>query len=137
MSSSGLDSAHHAVRVCHENSELAESCLLHLWRRVGCVLCGRCMKGADTDAPPHAQVAGGGAMQLRSSDPRFLNLVDAWWRQLLPRIAPLTYARGGPVILVQARPPGSPGLLTGSCLGLKRIGAGKRSRQLHAGSAYS
>jgi len=38
-------------------------------------------------------------MQLRSSDPRFLSLVDAWWR-----IAPLTYGRGGPVILVQVRP---------------------------------
>ena len=40
-------------------------------------------------------------MQLRSSDPRFLSLVDAWWQQLLPRLAPLTYARGGPIILVQ------------------------------------
>ncbi len=43
-------------------------------------------------------------MRLRSSDLRFLNLVDAWWRQLLPRIAPLTHERGGPVVLVQARP---------------------------------
>lgn len=40
-------------------------------------------------------------MQLRSSDPRFLSLVDAWWQQLLPRLAPLTYARGGPIIMVQ------------------------------------
>lgn len=46
-------------------------------------------------------MAGGGEMQLRSSDPRFLSLVDAWWQQLLPRLAPLTYARGGPIILVQ------------------------------------
>ena len=47
------------------------------------------------------QVAGGGQMRLRSSDPHFLSLVDAWWRQLLPRLAPLTYSRGGPIILVQ------------------------------------
>ena len=51
--------------------------------------------------PLDRQVAGGGEMQLRSSDPRFLSLVDAWWQQLLPRLAPLTYARGGPIILVQ------------------------------------
>ncbi len=76
-----------------------------------------CTSGAsrlDAGRAPHArcqqrpaapaQVAGGGGMQLRSSDPRFLSLVDAWWRQLLPRIAPLTHERGGPVILVQARP---------------------------------
>ena len=50
-----------------------------------------------------AQVAGGGQMQLRSSDPLFLSLVDAWWRQLLPRLAPLTYSRGGPIVLVQVR----------------------------------
>lgn len=56
--------------------------------------------------PP--QVAGGSKMRLRSSDPRFLRLVDAWWRQLLPRIAPLTYARGGPVILVQVLLPSRP-----------------------------
>ena len=46
-------------------------------------------------------MAGGGQMRLRSSDPLFLSLVDAWWRQLLPRLAPLTYSRGGPIILVQ------------------------------------
>ncbi|KAK9824996.1 hypothetical protein WJX81_007218 [Elliptochloris bilobata] len=47
------------------------------------------------------EVAGGGEMRLRSSDPRFLSLVDTWWRQLLPRLAPFTHSRGGPIILVQ------------------------------------
>ena len=56
-----------------------------------------------TDLLP-TQVAGGGQMRLRSSDPRFLSLVDAWWRQLLPQLAPLTYSRGGPIILVQVHP---------------------------------
>ena len=43
-------------------------------------------------------------MRLRSSDPHFLALVDAWWRQMLPRLAPLAYSRGGPIILVQVHP---------------------------------
>ena len=49
-------------------------------------------------------MAGGGRMRMRSSDPMFLTLVDAWWRQLLPRLAPLTYGRGGPIVLVQVHP---------------------------------
>lgn len=43
-------------------------------------------------------------MQLRSSDPAFLAHVDRWWGELLPRVAPLLYTRGGPVVMVQVRP---------------------------------
>ncbi|XP_052176984.1 beta-galactosidase 17 isoform X2 [Diospyros lotus] len=41
------------------------------------------------------------ALTLRSSDPVFLDLVDRWWRVLLPMIAPLLYHNGGPIIMVQ------------------------------------
>ena len=40
-------------------------------------------------------------MKLRSSDPRFLSLVDRWFSVLLPKLRPLLYRSGGPIILVQ------------------------------------
>ncbi|KAK3880575.1 hypothetical protein Pcinc_014933 [Petrolisthes cinctipes] len=40
-------------------------------------------------------------IRLRTSDPAFLNHVDAWMGVLLPRIRPLLYENGGPVIMVQ------------------------------------
>lgn len=40
-------------------------------------------------------------LTLRSSDPEFLQLVGRWWRVLLPKIAPLLYENGGPIIMVQ------------------------------------
>lgn len=40
-------------------------------------------------------------LRLRSADPAYLNLVDSWWDVLLPKIAPLLYENGGPVIMVQ------------------------------------
>ena len=43
-------------------------------------------------------------MQLRSLDRDYLARVDAWWGQLLPLVAPFTASRGGPVLLIQARP---------------------------------
>ncbi|GAQ91566.1 Beta-galactosidase [Klebsormidium nitens] len=42
-----------------------------------------------------------GPMQLRSSDPRYLAAVDHWWGELLPRVKPLLWHNGGPVIMVQ------------------------------------
>ena len=45
-------------------------------------------------------------MQLRSQDRDYLARVDAWWGQLLPRVAPFLVSRGGPILLVQARPAG-------------------------------
>lgn len=47
------------------------------------------------------QVAGGGKLQLRSTDARFLRLAEGWWNVLLPRIAPFLYKNGGPIIMVQ------------------------------------
>ncbi|WIA37889.1 hypothetical protein OEZ86_014736 [Tetradesmus obliquus] len=41
------------------------------------------------------------AMPVRSADPAFLAAVEAWWGALLPQLAPLTYERGGPIIMVQ------------------------------------
>ena len=38
---------------------------------------------------------------LRSRDPRFLERVDAWWEELLPRITPYLSTRGGPITAVQ------------------------------------
>ncbi|XP_062156120.1 beta-galactosidase 17 [Alnus glutinosa] len=41
------------------------------------------------------------ALRPRSSDPNFLRLVERWWETLLPKVAPLLYANGGPIIMVQ------------------------------------
>ncbi|XAR67615.1 Beta-galactosidase [Bertholletia excelsa] len=41
------------------------------------------------------------AVTLRSSDPVYLHLVEAWWGILLPMLSPLLYSNGGPVIMVQ------------------------------------
>ena len=40
-------------------------------------------------------------MQLRSTDERFLALVDQWWRVLLPKIAPFLYRSAGPILMIQ------------------------------------
>ncbi|XP_054780948.1 beta-galactosidase 17 isoform X2 [Prosopis cineraria] len=39
--------------------------------------------------------------KLRSSDPTFLKQVDRWWGNLLPKLVPLLYDNGGPIIMVQ------------------------------------
>ncbi|KAL5698664.1 beta-galactosidase [Ranunculus cassubicifolius] len=41
------------------------------------------------------------ALRLRSSDPAFLQLVERWWKVLLPKVASLLYSNGGPIIMVQ------------------------------------
>ena len=40
-------------------------------------------------------------MVLRSSDKNYLAAVERWWNVLLPRIEPLLFQNGGPIILVQ------------------------------------
>ena len=40
-------------------------------------------------------------MKLRTNDANYLNHVDRWWGTLLPRLTPLLYSNGGPVIMVQ------------------------------------
>ncbi|KAH1219314.1 hypothetical protein AAZX31_13G331100 [Glycine max] len=37
----------------------------------------------------------------RSSDPTYLQLVERWWGNLLPKFVPLLYENGGPIIMVQ------------------------------------
>mmetsp|Transcript_7890 Transcript_7890/g.22551 ORF Transcript_7890/g.22551 Transcript_7890/m.22551 type:complete len:443 (+) Transcript_7890:78-1406(+) len=39
--------------------------------------------------------------QLRTHDEKYLQAVDAWWHELIPRIVPHQVDRGGPIILVQ------------------------------------
>jgi hypothetical protein len=63
--------------------------------------------GATPGATPW-QVAGGGTMRYRSSDPVYLAHVDRWWQRLLARVRPLLYQNGGPVAMVQARGPAAP-----------------------------
>lgn len=41
------------------------------------------------------------AVRLRSSDHTFLDLVERWWGILLPKVAPLLYNNGGPIVMVQ------------------------------------
>lgn len=41
------------------------------------------------------------ALKLRSSDSTYLSLVERWWGVLLPKVAPLLYDNGGPIIMVQ------------------------------------
>lgn len=48
------------------------------------------------------QVHGGGKLHLRSTDSKYLDLVDQWWSVLLPRIVPYLYQIGGPILMVQA-----------------------------------
>ena len=40
-------------------------------------------------------------IKLRTADPLFMEPVTAWYDQLLPKIRPLLYSNGGPVIMVQ------------------------------------
>ena len=49
----------------------------------------------------YLQVVGGGTMKIRTNDADYLQHVDRWWGQLLPRMTPLLYSNGGPIIMVQ------------------------------------
>ena len=86
--------------------------------------------GATPGAEPR-QVAGGGTMRYRSSDPVYLAHVDRWWQRLLARVRPLLYQNGGPVAMVQARRPAAPSRFQTSCCA--RAGAQPaRARAAHA-----
>ena len=49
----------------------------------------------------YLQVLGGGTMKIRTNDADYLYHVDRWWGQLLPRMTPLLYSNGGPIVMVQ------------------------------------
>ncbi|KAJ4884437.1 Beta-galactosidase 17 [Raphanus sativus] len=40
-------------------------------------------------------------LKLRTADHAYLKLVERWWNVLLPKVSPLLYRNGGPVIMVQ------------------------------------
>uniref|UniRef100_A0A1J3KAF8 Beta-galactosidase n=1 Tax=Noccaea caerulescens TaxID=107243 RepID=A0A1J3KAF8_NOCCA len=40
-------------------------------------------------------------LELRTSDSAYLKLVERWWDVLFPKVFPLLYSNGGPVIMVQ------------------------------------
>lgn len=48
-----------------------------------------------------AWLSGTPGMRLRSSHPAYLDAVDAWFGELLPRLAPLQASHGGPIVAVQ------------------------------------
>lgn len=48
-------------------------------------------------------------MQIRSDDPNYLAHVDRWWSKLLPRMVPLLWQNGGPIIMAQVRMQGTRG----------------------------
>ncbi|EIE22122.1 hypothetical protein COCSUDRAFT_1093, partial [Coccomyxa subellipsoidea C-169] len=41
------------------------------------------------------------SVTLRSDDPAYLELVDRWWKVLLPKIGRFLYSRGGNILMVQ------------------------------------
>ncbi|KAL7140310.1 hypothetical protein ABFS83_09G112700 [Erythranthe nasuta] len=65
--------------------------------RVGPYICGEW----DLGGFPGWLLAKEPPIRLRSSDPVFLNLVEKWWSILLPKVFPLLYSNGGPIIMVQ------------------------------------
>ncbi|XP_011072527.1 beta-galactosidase 17 isoform X1 [Sesamum indicum] len=65
--------------------------------RAGPYICGEW----DLGGFPAWLLAEEPAIRLRSSDPAFLDLVEKWWGILLPKISPLLYSNGGPIIMVQ------------------------------------
>lgn len=48
-----------------------------------------------------AWLSGTPGLRLRSSDPAYLDAVDAWFDELLPRLVPLQASHGGPIVAVQ------------------------------------
>ncbi|EIE24551.1 hypothetical protein COCSUDRAFT_46851 [Coccomyxa subellipsoidea C-169] len=74
---------------------------LNVLLRAGPYICGEWDFGGLPWWLGFPGVAGGGKLQLRSTDARFLRLAEGWWNVLLPRIAPFLYKNGGPILMVQ------------------------------------
>ncbi|KAA0199146.1 hypothetical protein HAZT_HAZT000072, partial [Hyalella azteca] len=56
----------------------------------------------DMGGLPYWLLAENPDMKLRTSDPSYLSLVDNWFaNHLLPKLRPLLYSEGGPIIMVQ------------------------------------
>ncbi|KAM3299527.1 hypothetical protein ACQJBY_040828 [Aegilops geniculata] len=76
---------------------LAQELEMLVMLRVGPYICGEW----DLGGFPPWLLTIEPALKLRSSDSTYLSLVERWWRVLLPKVAPLLYENGGPVIMVQ------------------------------------
>lgn len=74
---------------------LAQSVGLDVFLRPGPYICAEWSNGG---LPPWLT---GRVEALRTSHPDFLSAVDAWFDELIPRIAPLQAAHGGPIVAVQ------------------------------------
>lgn len=78
------------LRLCHKMDML-------VMLRAGPYICGEW----DFGGFPPWLLAKEPAIRIRSSDPAFLDLVKSWWGILLPKVSPLLYNNGGPIIMVQ------------------------------------
>lgn len=81
--------------------DLAAAMDLLVLLRIGPYICGEWTFGGFPWWLGSSEVAYGGKMRLRSSDPAFMAHVHRWWSHLLPRIQPRVYSVGGPIIMVQ------------------------------------
>ncbi|KAL6851717.1 hypothetical protein ACP4OV_020281 [Aristida adscensionis] len=84
---------------------LAQELEMLVMLRVGPYICGGSTRYRvpkwDLGGFPPWLLAIEPALKLRSSDSTYLSLVDRWWGVLLPKVAPLLYNNGGPIIMVQ------------------------------------
>ncbi|WVZ99432.1 hypothetical protein U9M48_044729 [Paspalum notatum var. saurae] len=76
---------------------LAQELEMLVMLRVGPYICGEW----DLGGFPPWLLTIEPALKLRSSDSTYLSLVERWWGILLPKVAPLLYNNGGPIIMVQ------------------------------------
>ncbi|OEL35585.1 Beta-galactosidase 8 [Dichanthelium oligosanthes] len=76
---------------------LAQELEMLVMLRVGPYICGEW----DLGGFPPWLLAIEPALKLRSSDSTYLSLVERWWGVLLPKVAPLLYSNGGPVIMIE------------------------------------
>ncbi|CAM6096522.1 unnamed protein product [Calypogeia fissa] len=77
--------------------QLAQRLELLVMLRPGPYICGEW----DFGGFPAWLLAVEPPLSLRSSDIKYLSLVDNWWDILLPKIFPYLYNEGGPIIMVQ------------------------------------
>ncbi|KAI4355504.1 hypothetical protein L6164_004268 [Bauhinia variegata] len=78
------------LKLCHKLS-------LAVMLRAGPYICAEW----DFGGFPAWLLATNPSPKLRSSDPTFLQVVERWWGNLLPKLVPLLYENGGPIIMVQ------------------------------------
>ncbi|XP_042048201.1 beta-galactosidase 17-like [Salvia splendens] len=77
--------------------ELCKELDLLVMLRPGPYICGEW----DLGGFPAWLLAEEPPIRLRSSDPAYLGLVEKWWGILLPKVSPLLYSNGGPIVMVQ------------------------------------